>query len=195
MLNIIRKLLQAREGTTMIEFAVVAPVMFTFFLSTIEFGMLFTASAVLENAASHASRFGLTGAVEEGKTREESILAIVKDRASSMINPEEIHLVSKVYEHFDQIGQEEPYNDDNGNGAYDPGETYNDINGNGQWDNDMASSGAGGAGDIVIYTVTYDWELIIPMIGDMISENGKFPLSATVIVRNEPFENVEFLGG
>jgi hypothetical protein len=91
-----------------------------------------------------------------------------------------------VYENFGDVGQPEPFTDENANEAYDAGEPFNDINGNGTWDEDMGAAGLGGPGDVVVYRMSYDWSIIIPLFrpffGDAIT------LQANIAVRNEPFE-------
>ena len=78
--------------------------------------------------------------------------------------------------------------DANGNSAYDMGESFTDINGNAQWDADMGSSGYGSAGDIVVYTVSYPWSLMTPIMSDLIGEsNGTFTITTHAVVKNEPY--------
>lgn len=176
------------QGTAAIEFSLLFPVVIWVFMGIIEFGMMFMASSVLENAASGAARLGLTGTIKEGQTREEMIVETVEEKISSMMKPEKLVFTSKVYENFAQIGTEEPFTDSNGNGEHDGGESYTDINGNGAWDGDLGVAGAGGAGDIVVYTANYQWSFITPLVGHLIGdEDGVIPLMATIVVRNEPF--------
>ena len=61
----------------------------------------------------------------------------------------------------------------------------------------MGAAGLGGAGDIVLYTLRYDWSLLTglldPLMGD---DNGVMQLAASIVVRNEPFGNpAEAAGG
>ena len=72
-------------------------------------------------------------------------------------------MTTLVYENFGDVGQPEPFTDENGNGAYDAGEAFTDVNGNGGWDEDMGAAGLGGPGDVVVYQMSYDWSIIIPM--------------------------------
>ena len=72
-------------------------------------------------------------------------------------------------------------------GRYDTGETYTDVNGNGHWDADMAAQGYGDANDIVVYTVTYPWKINTPMVSQFFSNDGELTLSASAVVKNEPY--------
>ena len=39
----------------------------------------------------------------------------------------------------------------------------------------------------VVYRVNYDWPLLTPFLADILGEGGNIPLSASIVVRNEPF--------
>ena len=178
------------KGVTAVEFAFLTPALLLFLLGTVEIGTIFLTSAVLENAAASAARFGITGYTEESTSREEEIMNIITDQTSGIISPEDINISvsTLVYEDFDQIGQAEPYADDNTNGQYDEGESYTDVNGNGEWDEDMGASGAGGAGDVVVYHVEYQKHIFTPILRELMGDDGMVTLSANVVVRNEPYD-------
>ena len=50
-----------------------------------------------------------------------------------------------------------------------------------------ASAGLGGPGDVVHYRVSYDWRLLTGLLMPALSSNGIIRLSASVVVRNEPY--------
>jgi hypothetical protein len=84
------------------------------------------------------------------------------------------------------VGQPEPFTDENGNDAYDAGEPYTDSNGNGGWDDDMGAAGLGGPGDVVVYSMSYDWPIMIPLFQPIFGDH--VTLQANIAVRNEPFD-------
>jgi hypothetical protein len=98
----------------------------------------------------------------------------------------ELDMTTLVYDSFEEVGQPEPFTDENGNDAYDDGEPFTDVNGNGGWDDDMGAVGLGGPGEVVVYEMSYDWPIMIPLFrpffGDYVT------LEANIAVRNEPFE-------
>ncbi|MBW7837723.1 MAG: hypothetical protein H3C28_13935 [Sphingomonadales bacterium] len=96
-------------------------------------------------------------------------------------------MTSQTYQQFDQIGDPEPFIDANGNGERDEGENYTDVNGNGSYDTDMGASGLGNAGEVVVYTVSYPWRIITPLISQFFGANGVLNLSARTVVQNEPY--------
>ncbi len=174
-------------GQAMVEFAFVAPALIGLLCGVLEFSGILFAQTLLEGGARQASRYGVTGATAGDVSREDAILQIIEDNAYGIIDTEAIDMETLVYENFSDVGQAEPFTDANGNGTFDEGEEFDDVNGNGGWDEDMGVAGLGGAGDVVVYRLRYDWRLMIPLFrpffGDAIT------LDANIAVRNEPFGN------
>lgn len=101
---------------------------------------------------------------------------------------DEVQIQYLVYDSFENIGQPEPFTDQEPmNGVYDQGEPFTDVNGNTTWDADMGAAGVGGPGEVVVYTVSYDWPLLTGMLHSWMGTDGKVPLRASVAVRNEPY--------
>ncbi len=176
------------RGSFLIEFALVGPIMVTLLLGIIEIGMILFTTTLLEGSLRDASRFGITGRVISGENREGTIAAIVEDRTLGLVDMSKATLDILVYPDFGSIGTGESFVDGNGNGTYDTGETYDDANENGAWDEDIGVAGAGDAGDVVLYRIRYEWPFLIPFIGDILSSGTPFALSASIAVRNEPWE-------
>lgn len=174
------------SGTAAIEFAVIAPVLLLIMFGIIEFSLAMFMQSVMEGATTLSSRLGKTGYSQQGISREDTIRAALNQRAGTFLDVDEITITSKFYGQFDQIGDEEPYIDTNHNHRYDTGETYTDVNGNGHWDADMAEPGYGDANDIVVYTVTYPWQIMTPVMRPFF-DNGILPLRSVAVVKNEPY--------
>ena len=176
--------LKQEKGASTIEFALVATVFLTFVMGIIEFSIVLFTGALLEQAVLEVSRFGITGADEEGKSREELIIEIVQEKTLGFIKIEDVEIETKIYPTFDDVGKPEPFTDTNENGAYDPGEPFEDVNNSGTWEPDMGSAGLGESDDIVLYNLTYTAGslsgFLDPLIGDITH-------SSTVAVKNEPF--------
>lgn len=175
------------DGVTAVEFALVAPVFMLLLFGIVEFALIMVVYNVMEGATASSSRLGKTGYTAAGVTRQQTIINVITERAGSLINPDLLTVTSKFYKQFDQINDPEPYFDANGNGSYNSGETYTDINGNGQWDPDMAASGFGSAGDIVVYEVSYPWTISTPMISSLVGTNGIYRITTHAVVKNEPY--------
>lgn len=173
------------SGQAMVEFAFIAPALLGLLFGIFEFSGILFAQTLLEGGARQASRFGVTGSSNGEVSRQERILQIIDDNAYGIIETDDIEMETLVYESFSDVGQPEPFLDANGNDTFDEGEEFDDINGNGTRDEDMGIAGLGGPGDVVVYRLRYDWDLMIPIFkpffGDVIT------LDANVAVRNEPF--------
>jgi hypothetical protein len=181
--------LRAGEGgATVVEFALVAPIFLAILCAIMEFSGVMFVQALLEGAAREASRYGITGRAPEGIchiNREEKIREIIADTGVGVIDLDRLQMETLVYDSFEDVGQPEPFTDENGNGAYEPGEPYSDINGNGEWDEDMGAAGLGGPGSVVVYRLHYDWRVMIPLFVPFFGET--VPLQANIAVRNELF--------
>lgn len=177
---------RCRKGAAAAEFALVAAPLVLLGLGTLEFSGVMIAQVVLEGGVKEASRFGLTGYQPDGRSREQVIRDIVSEHAGALLSSSNITITTLVYQNFQSIGEPEPFSDLNGNGTYDVGEPFTDVNGNGQWDPDMGRAGAGGAGDVVLYTVNYNWPMMTGWITSIIGLST-IPLRASIAVRNEPF--------
>lgn len=183
----LRRLLRASEGSSVIDFAIIAPVFILFVVGILEFSMLMLGETLLQSAVTDASRFGLTGRTLVGQTREEVIADLVATRTYGLIDVDRLEFDTLVYPSFDSVGRPETFTDQNGNGAWDAGEAFVDINGNGQWDDDMGAVGLGGPDDVVLYRVRYEWRMLTPMFRAIFPPDGVIPMEASLAVRNEPF--------
>ena len=176
---------EGEDGQAIVEFAFVAPAFLALLAAIMEFSGIMFVQAMLEGSAREASRYGLTGFTSGGVSREDQILAIVEEHTHGIIDMAELQMETLVYENFSDIGQPEPFTDENGNEVWDNDEPFTDINGNGTWDPDMGAAGLGGPGAVVVYRMSYDWSIMIPIFrpffGDAIT------LQSNIAVRNEPF--------
>lgn len=180
----LRALRRDQSGGAMVEAALGLPILLTAMVGVFEIANFYFVSASVENAVLHASRFGITGGAEDGVTREDQVREIIEEQTFGMVDMDTVEIETLVYQQFGDIGEPEPFTDDNDNDIYDEGEDYSDVNGNGQWDDDMAIAGLGGAGDIVLYRVNYEAN---SLTGFMDWAHRVLNIQATVAVRNEPF--------
>ncbi|WP_417464469.1 TadE/TadG family type IV pilus assembly protein [Kordiimonas sp.] len=183
-IKLLRRLIRREDGVAAIEAALGLPILLTMIVGVLELTNIYFVSASLENSVMRASRFGITGSIDEGSTREEQVRAIIAKQTFGRVDMNEVQIETLVYEQFGDIGQPEPYTDQNESGSYEFGEPFTDVNGNGQWDDDMATAGLGEAGDIVLYRVRYT----SPSITGLFDwATRAVNISATVAVRNEPY--------
>jgi len=176
------------RGTAALEFSLLAPVMFLLLIGVIELSMIMFATATMESATVNTARMGKTGYVAPNTTRQQEILNSVEVRTAGLLDPAKIAVTTKVYANLNQIGQPEPcINPPVAPCPGVPGVNFTDINGNGVWDADMGAAGLGNAGDIVVYTVSYPWALMTPVLKNFIGQNGIITLEARSVVKNEPY--------
>ncbi len=177
---------RGQSGSTMVEFALIAPAFLAIVGGIFEFSGIFFAQTLLEGGVREASRFGIIGSSPDADAGAAAIQAIINKNSFGVIDADDIQIDTLTYTSFAAIGQPEPFDDANGNGRFDADEEdFLDVNGNGAWDEDQGEVGLGGADQVVLYRVTYDWDIMIPIFQPLFGE--QVALEATVAVRNEPF--------
>ena len=199
-LRFFRPLRTCDKGATAVEAAFTAPLIIFTMIGIIEILFAMFVTALMEGAVREASRFGITGFTPGTTDRAQMISDIVNDHTLGLIEISPSTVSILTYDSFDDIGEPEPVDPDqdiDGDGVYDPddGDGYIDVNSNGQWDADQGSDGPGDAGEVVLYTVTYDWEIFTPLMAHVIGDNGKITLSSSIAVRNEPWDSGSGGGG
>ncbi|WP_218048612.1 TadE/TadG family type IV pilus assembly protein [Curvivirga aplysinae] len=180
------------KGVFSVEFALVLPFLLVLMFGTIEVGLVMFTQSLMEGALRDASRHGITGQEADADARLEAIIQIIEDKTIGLVDMDTAQIDILTYESFGQIGEGEAYIDGDGNGQYDLGETYTDENDNGIWDSDVGNAGPGDAGDVVLYRIRYDWPIIAGYAKNFLgNDDGKLPLSASVAVRNEPWDLIK----
>lgn len=181
---------RSERGTTIMEFALLAPVMFLMICGAMDLGYLYLAQTSLNGALLQAARLNAVSMEKSENDRQAAMRASIYATMSPYSDVQPV-VDTKVFKTF-AASEPEPYIDSNHNGQYDPpappfpGEAFTDRNGNGKWDaSTPLNSGAktmGDVGDVVSYLATMDVQHLFP-----IYFNGKKTISlrATAVVRNE----------
>lgn len=185
--GLVVRCLCSERGSASAEFALIGLLLITMTMGVMELAAVLIVNVLVEGGLREASRAGITGYVPAGQSRQDMILDLIEQHTLGLVTPATATIDIRVYPSFDSVGQPEPFADVNGNGNWDAGEEFNDVNGNGSWDADMGSAGLGGPGDVVHYRVAYDWKLLTGLLVPALSADGTIRLSATVVVRNEPY--------
>lgn len=179
-----------REGATALEFAFALPVVLLLLVGMIEVAMIMFVSTSVEGGLRQAARYGITGQTPDTGTREDAIVNIIGNYTLGFVDLDTSAITFTTYDSFNDVGQPEPWTDANANGEYDLGEAYEDLNDNLQWDADRGTAGVGNAGEVVLYEIEYDWSLLTPYVSDLIGDSGVLHMSASIAVRNEPYDFV-----
>ena len=177
---------RCERGVSAIEFALVAPVLLLIVTGIIEFSLIMFTASVLEGATTDTARLGKTGYVATGTTRQQEIINKVDASTAGLLDPTKITVTSEVYSAFSNVGQPEPcIKPTTPPCPGTPGVNFVDINGNGTWDQDMGAAGLGNPGDVVVYTVSYPWKIVTPIVSAIIGNT--FTITARTVIRNEPY--------
>lgn len=179
----LRALWRNQRGATAIEFAFVSLPVIYMMVGVIEFSVAMTVANSLEAATNLSSRLGKTGYVEDQLSQKETIREEIERRVGPLIDMSKLVIKTTAYKDFEDLDTPDPWNDANANGEVDAGE-WTDMNGNNFCD---GCSGLGSGENVAIYTITYPWKIMTPLIGAIVGENGIITLTAYSVVKNEPY--------
>jgi len=162
-----RKILRQEDGVTAIEFAFVAPVFFLLIFGIIEFGLIMHISSVVENAINEGARKAKTGSkygASNLTTRKDVIEKYIKTRLGPWnIEGNTFKLTTKRFAKITTLNVTDPDDTDFGNFSF------------------------GKGGEAIMYQAAYDWKVMTPMLGRLISSDGLYRIRSTIIVKNEDF--------
>ena len=178
-----------QRALAMVEFALIAPVFFVLIFGIMDFAWQIYGKSVLQGAVAKAAR---EATLESGAAATAAIDAKVKTAVTTVYKNAKVTFDRKSYEGFSQVGQPERYTDGNANNKRDSGECFDDANNNGIWDSDAARSGNGATDDVVLYTVTMEFDRILPMwkLLNIFYDGQQMQIatiSATTVMRNQPY--------
>lgn len=179
----LRALLRDETGATLVEFALVAPVLLLTLMGIFDMAYNTYTSIMLEGAIQKAARNStIEGATLRSKEIDEAVTRAVRNIAPNG----EMTFTRKSYVNFSDVSEPEEFTDVDGNGSCNDGEPFEDINGNGSWDADRGRAGMGGARDAVLYTVTVEAPRLFPM-ARLIGLPETFTAKAETVLRNQPY--------
>jgi Flp pilus assembly protein TadG len=181
----LRTLAADARGATIIEFAMVVPVMLLLIMGLGDIAYQAYLQAVLTGAVQKAGRDGTiqnNASANAGTTLDQRVMSQVVGVARTATGTSS----RKSFGQFGYIAAE-PFQDNNNNGVYDAAtECFTDVNGNGTRDLDPGIAGQGGANDVVVYTMTVQFSRLFPL-AKMIGWPQRATISATTILKNQPY--------
>jgi Flp pilus assembly protein TadG len=175
------------RGATIVEFAIVAPVLVLLIMGLFDQLYQVYATSILNGAVQKAARdatLQVDNSASSNASLDAAVLAIIKDLAPTAIAVS----TRKSYPNFAGVGDPEPFVDTNHNGVRDPGECFTDTNGNGVWDVDPGITGDGSASDVVLYTMTITYPRLFPA-GKLLGTGSTTSITASTIMKNQPWAN------
>jgi len=166
-----KKWFRKKEGTTAIEFALLAIPYVMLTVGIIELSIMYAAASLLEGATGSASRLIRTGQLQQaGGDPEQMFRDAICDYATVLINCNEVVLEVVTLNDFAEVENMAPNYDGDGN---------------------MVSSGfnAGGVSDKILIRVGYTYEMMTPFVGPLLAggDNAHLFLS-TIVLQTEPYE-------
>lgn len=180
--------LRCVQGASVLEFALISPVVIFMVIGTMDIGQSYFVRAALDGAAQEAAR---SSSLESAKDPERQ--AAINERLKAAVLPiapgATIVPQRRYYENFAKADSRQPevINEiGRENRTCDRGETFVDANGNGVWDADGGSDGQGGARDVTVirYTVTY--QRLFPM-ARLVGWPSTVTLQSNSILANQPY--------
>jgi Flp pilus assembly protein TadG len=179
--SLIGALHRDQGGVAAIEFAVIAPVFMVLLMGTFNIGQMAYGTAVLNGAVQQAAR---NSSLETANTQAADQMV---ERAAGPVFPGATFTSERTsYRDFADISRPEAFSDQDGNGTCDNNESYVDENGDGEWNADIGQSGNGGAGDVVVYTVSVTYQPVfrVPFTPEQWAQTT---LTARALKKNQPF--------
>jgi len=163
---------RSRDGSALIEFAVLAPVLFLFLMGTLEVGVMFLGDYALQNATNDAARQIRTGQVQLGSVTQQQFRQLICNEITPFLQcGANLQIDVQTYPTFAAANYSSPLQ---ANQTLDPTLTH--------WQPGTECS-------IVLVRVFYTWPVVTPVLTSfMVNMAGSSHLLyATAAFRNEPY--------
>lgn len=155
------KFLRNEKGTSIIEFAFIAILVFGLLFAIVDLGMMFYVNLTMQNAVREGARFAITGNNQDPDLRA-SVIEKIEEKSVGLCNKNPCTIAFFVVHgvNRDPLPPSDP--------------------------NDPQSLLVGAPNDIIEITVDYSWPLLTPLMKPFFP-NGKYNFRVGATMRNEPF--------
>ncbi|WP_024510784.1 TadE/TadG family type IV pilus assembly protein [Bradyrhizobium sp. ARR65] len=169
--QLLRRFRRSRRGSAALEFALVAPVFFALLFATIEAGTMFLAGQLLETITQDSARMIQTGQAQTASYTQSQFASYVCSQVPALFTCGGISIDVESYPSFSSIVINNP------------------IDSSGNFQGGNMQYNPGGACDIVVVRLFYQWPLFVTGLGWNPSNlaGNKRLLTATAAFRNEPY--------
>lgn len=99
-LQILKELKRNQKGTSLIEFALIFPILITIILSTLELGIMLAIKVNLQSCSMAGAYYGASGNYTTGSTRTASAQAVMSNGISGLLNPANVTITIESYPTF-----------------------------------------------------------------------------------------------
>lgn len=184
----IAKFISNEDGVSILEFALIAPVVMMMVMGTMDIGhSLFvraTLDGTVQDAARSSSLEGATSLIQQDLI-DERVASTIRELAPGA----NVTVSRRYYKTFSKaaLARAEEVNEQSpGNMKCDRGESFKDAKGNGVWDADGGTDGQGGAKDIVIITFQVSYPRLFPLAA-MFGWPANVEMESNSILANQPY--------
>jgi len=166
-----RRLADARAGSAIVEFALIAPVFFLLLFAIIEIGVIYYAQSTLQFGADDIARMVRTGQVQGANMTQTQVRNVVCNDIAPLIPCDgNLDVDVESFANFSNVTYSPPLN---GQGV------LNNVN----------NFQVGAACNVVLVRVFYAWPVFTPLLTAFLTNmaNNNHLLYAAAAFRNEPF--------
>lgn len=186
-----KRLRRDERGATVVEFAIIAPVMGMTLLGAFDISHTLYMRGVLQGIVQKVARDSTLE--DSAETDAQTVLDDeVRAQVKALANNATIKITRRFYRTFStaSAARAETFVDSSSgpfkNGTCDNGEQYEDANNNGTWDKDGGNAGQGGAKDAVLYTVEVSYPRFFP-IYRFIGGSNTTKITGSTVLKNQPY--------
>lgn len=185
------------RGSALLEFAFVAPAMALLLVGGLDIGHTLYMRGVLQGIVQKVARDG-TLESSSSTTAASALDAAVREEVRSLysgVDAQNPRFSRRFYRTFSQASAAlaERHTDTDADGVCNHGEQFQDDNNNGVWDRDGGDSGAGGAKDKTVYTVSLTYPRLSPLAG-FIGISPNVTVTASTVLANQPYNDQNSYG-
>ena len=169
--KLLKKYRKKEDGTTAIEFSLLAIPYLMLSLGIIELSIMYTSASLIEGATSSASRMIRTGQLQQNGGDPETLFREgLCEYAVVLVNCNDIVVEAIQMDSFADFDSYAPVYDDDGNLVH---QGFN----------------AGGSNDRVLIRTAYRYQMMTPFIGTLMAGPGAARLfMSTVVLQTEPYD-------
>lgn len=163
----------ARQGTTAVEFALIAPAFLAMLIAILETTLFLFAQATLQNAAVEAGRLFMTGQVQNSNLTQTQFKNDICPMISAVFTCNNLMVNVAAYSNFSSAGTTAPTLTYNGNGTVSNSWSY----------------AAGTPGQVMVVQLIYQWPIVGGPLGSVLSNlgNGTTEMMGVTAFRVEPY--------
>jgi Flp pilus assembly protein TadG len=170
------------KAATIVEFALILPVLCMLLLGTLDLGYRSYVNSVVQGTLHDAARMATVGGVTTAQ-----IQTFVQNRLQAFSRNATITTTTRSYSDYSGVKVAETITNDTAPfGVYNPGDCFQDANGNGVYDTDRGRGGTGNSEDVVYFEVSMTYPQIVP-VGRLFGWGSTVTTTQNTVLRNQPY--------